>query len=76
MTKRKEIPILIDDKPELKLYEENKSIRNLLPEILELSIAKCPISCNNCKVVYSNKSTGIKIICYCSCHNKALLEIN
>ncbi len=52
----------------IKLYEENKSIDNLSASELELSITKCPVSCDSCKTVYSNKTTGIKILCKCNCH--------
>jgi len=67
MNDEKEFPIVKYNKYEIKLYEENKSIRNP-PTVLELSIVKCPIACNNCKTVYSNKLTGIRIVCNCPCH--------
>ena len=66
MEKEKELYSTKDDTVDIKLYEENKSIKN--SSILELSITKCPINCNYCKMVYSNKSTGIRIVCKCNCH--------
>lgn len=68
MEKEKELYINKINKQEIKLYEENRSVATLLP--LELLIAKCPMTCNNCKTIYSNKSTGIKIVCNCLCHDK------
>lgn len=70
MNKEREFPIVINDKHEIKLYENNVSISDPPSTVLELSIAKCPISCNNCKTVYSNKLTGIKIVCNCQCHHE------
>ena len=67
MKDKKELAIVISDKQEIKLCQgESRSISN--PSGLELSITKCPISCTNCKTVYSNKLTGIRIVCRCSCH--------
>jgi hypothetical protein len=58
----------------IKLYEENKSIDNLPASVSILSITKCPLSCESCKTVYSNNTTGIKILCKCNCHT--LLKSN
>lgn len=69
MKEEKVFPIITKDKHEIKPYDENRSIRNPPPAILELLIAKCPIACNNCKTVYSNKLTGLRIVCKCICHN-------
>ncbi len=67
MGKEKEFPNLINEKDEIKLYEEeSRHIKS--PSVLDLSVTQCPIACNNCKTVYSNKSTGFKITCYCKCH--------
>ncbi len=67
MNKEKDFPIVNNNKHEIKLYEaENRSINS--PLGLELSIAKCPLDCNNCKTVYSNKLTGLIIRCWSSCH--------
>lgn len=67
MNKEKNFPIINNNKHDIKLYEaENRSIKS--PSGLELSIAKCPLHCNNCKTVYSNKLTGIRIVCRCNCH--------
>jgi hypothetical protein len=67
MKDKKELAIVINDKQEIKLSQgENKSVNS--PSGLELSITKCPMSCNNCKTVYSNKITGMRIVCRCSCH--------
>lgn len=75
MNKEKDIPININNKHEIKLCEsENRSDSN--PSGLELSIANCPISCNNCKTVYLNKLTGIKIRCWCSCHRVVNQEVS
>jgi hypothetical protein len=71
----KELSVVIKDKQEIKLcQEENKSTNS--PSGVELSITKCPISCNNCKTVYSNKLTGIKIRCWCSCHFVVTQEVS
>lgn len=69
MKEEKNFPIVNKDKQEIKLYEGNKESINSF-SILELSIAKCPITCNKCKTVYSNKPTGIRIVCRCLCHNQ------
>lgn len=67
MKDKKEFPISISDKHEIKLYEvQNNSVSS--PSELELLIAKCPKTCNDCKTVYSNKLTGIRIVCRCGCH--------
>lgn len=68
MKNEKEFPIIISDKHKIKLYEDNRSFKN--SSIFELSITKCPITCNKCKTVYSNKQTGIRIVCRCLCHNQ------
>jgi hypothetical protein len=69
------LPINNNDKHEIKLCQgENESIND--PSGVELSITKCPISCTNCKTVYSNKLTGIKIRCWCSCHFVVNQEVN
>ncbi len=31
-------------------------------------IANCPITCKECKKVYTNRETGFKIQCECLCH--------
>lgn len=66
MKYEKELSIFINDKQEFRLYEENKSIPSL--SVLEFSIIRCPIDCNNCKIIYSNKPTGIRIFCKGNCH--------
>ena len=33
-----------------------------------IKIANCPLGCDDCKVIYTNKETGFKIICGCNCH--------
>lgn len=33
-----------------------------------IKITNCPILCKECKKIYTNKDTGLKIICECSCH--------
>ncbi|MGD9674011.1 MAG: hypothetical protein AB7U98_11100 [Candidatus Nitrosocosmicus sp.] len=74
MKDEKEFPISINDKHTIKLYEEqSRSLSS--PSGLELSIGKCPITCNNCKTVYSNKLTGIRIVCSCSCHSAVNQEV-
>jgi len=70
MNKEKSFPLINNNKQEIKLYEfKSQSIKH--SSILELSITKCPITCHNCKIVYSNKLTGIKIVCKCPCHLEA-----
>ncbi len=67
MENKKELSINNNDRHEIKLCQgKNRSIKS--PSGLELSIAKCPLTCDNCKTVYSNESTGIRIRCWCSCH--------
>jgi hypothetical protein len=74
MNGEKELPTIINEKHEIKLYEESRSISTpLTPEIV---IFKCPLSCDNCKTIYSNKSTGIKIVCKCSCHDSIIPEVD
>ena len=70
MENKMKLPINNDDKHEIKLYEENRSIAT--PSVLELLITKCPLSCDNCKTIYANKLTGIQIRCTCFCHTKKL----
>ncbi len=66
MNKEKELPIIINNEHKIKLFEENQKITTpLAPEFV---IFKCPLNCDNCKTIYSNKLTGIKIVCKCSCH--------
>jgi hypothetical protein len=72
MENRKELPTNNNDKHRIKLFEEHRSI--ITPLALELMITKCPLSCDNCKTIYSNKLTGIKIRCICVCHDKIFLE--
>ncbi len=70
MKNEKEYSIIIKDKQEIKLYEEeSRHIKS--PSVLNLSVTQCPTACNDCKTIYSNKSTGIKIVCKCSCHDIA-----
>lgn len=72
MENKKELYINNISKQEIKLYEENRSVTTpLAPELL---IAKCPLSCDNCKTIYSNKPTGIKIVCKCNCHNTLVTD--
>lgn len=33
-----------------------------------IKIMNCPITCKECKRIYTNKETGFKIVCECSCH--------
>ncbi len=72
MENKKEVTINNNDKHEIKLYEENRSIPT--PPVLELLINKCPLRCNNCKTIYTNKLTGIQIRCQCHCHDRIILE--
>ena len=66
MDKEKEFPIIISDEHKIKLFEESQKITT--PLASEFVIFKCPLNCDNCKTIYSNKLTGIKIVCKCSCH--------
>lgn len=67
MKNRKELVILNNDSTDIKLCEIGQ--RNKGPNSLELSITKCPITCVDCKAVYSNITTGFRIVCRCNCHN-------
>lgn len=69
MKEEKVFPIITKDQHEIKPYEKNGSIKKLPPVISDLLIAKCPIACNNCKTIYSNKLTGLQIVCKCPCHH-------
>ena len=69
MKNEKELSTVIKDKHEIKLCEENKLLKNTSASVLELSITKCPIACNNCKTDYSNKLTGITLVCKCRYHH-------
>lgn len=74
MKDNKELAIVVNDKQEIKLSQgRNRSIDS--SSGLELSITKCPISCNNCKTIYSNKITAIRIVCRCSCHSTVDHEV-
>ena len=72
MENKKELPINNIDKQEIKLYEKNRSVTT--PLAPELIITKCPLSCDNCKAIYTNKLTGIRIKCNCVCHDSIVLE--
>lgn len=36
--------------------------------ISNLEVKKCPLTCEECKVVYTNREVDYKIICTCICH--------
>ncbi len=57
---------LSNDTSNIKLCGAEQRGKEPLP--LELSITNCPINCKDCKVVYSNKPTGFRIVCRCNCH--------
>ena len=69
MKNGKELYIVKKDKQDIKLYADKSNINTISG--LELSITKCPIACNSCKIIYSNKSTGFRIVCRCNCHIQA-----
>jgi len=33
-----------------------------------IKVTNCPIACEDCKRIYTNKETGFEIVCECSCH--------
>lgn len=69
MDNGKEFYIVKEDKQDIKLYEDKLNSNTIL--CLELSITKCPINCDVCKAIYSNKPTGFRIVCRCNCHSAA-----
>ena len=72
MENKKELYTNNNDKPKIKLCEGSRSITT--PLAPELIITKCPLSCDNCKAIYTNKLTGIRIKCNCVCHDSIVLE--
>ncbi len=66
MKNEKELVKLKNDIIDIKLCDVVQRKKESSP--LELSITKCPINCVNCKTVYSNKTTGFRIVCKCNCH--------
>jgi hypothetical protein len=72
MENGKEYSNYIKNKQKIKLYEGERTIVNsLTPEIV---IYGCPLGCEKCKTIYTNKSTGIKIVCKCFCHKRIISE--
>ncbi len=66
MKNKKELDILKNDVIDIKLCDVGQRKKESLP--LEISITKCPITCVECKTVYSNITTGFRIVCKCNCH--------
>jgi hypothetical protein len=68
MENEKELNILNSEEQEIKPFEGKKGSYPV--ELgLELLTNVCPLSCKSCKTVYSNKVTGMRIVCKCSCHH-------
>ncbi len=69
MKNKNELNILKKEVLNSKHCDEEQRKKEIFP--LELSITKCPLECDNCKTVYSNKLTGFRIICKCNCHENS-----